>query len=144
MNLRPMRRARWMSAYRRAEYCVLLANGELVLRVGRRNAAADGRLRREAGVRDHWAVVTPCNPGSRQLAWTTNAARLEAFEIALVDGGIRTWPSINRDPIHSWPAEAGFLICDPEPGFAESIGRQFNQHAILVGTLGEAPDLCWL
>jgi hypothetical protein len=137
-------RPRWMAAYRRTEYVVLLAEGELVLRIGRLNPPAQGRLRREAGVRSHWAIVTPCNPGSRQLDWTTNAARLEAFEIAIVDGGVRSWPSINRDPLRSWPDEPGFLICDPETGYAECLGRQYEQNAILVGRLGEPSQLVWL
>jgi len=143
MNRRRVRSS-LVVAYSRAEYCVILPRGELIMRVDRRSGANDGRLRREAGVRRSWAIVTACNPGSVQFHAATNAGRLELLEAAVADSGLEGVPSVNRDPSRLWPDEPGILLCDPAPGQAEAIGRQFGQSAIVAGVLGKAPQLVWL
>ncbi|MDR3419112.1 MAG: DUF3293 domain-containing protein [Nevskia sp.] len=131
-------------AYRRALYCVRLAGGELVLRVGEYRSEHDLRLRSEAGVQSHWAIVTPCNPGSARLEPAQNSARLEQMAEDLRRHELRSAPSLNRDPLGRWPDEAGFLLCDAGPGVPEQLARQFGQNAIVSACLGEAPGLIWL
>ncbi|WP_366946425.1 hypothetical protein [Nevskia sp.] len=48
------------------------------------------------------------------------------------------------DPACVWPAEVGVLLCDPQPGFAEALGREFRQNAIVGAVLGAPPELRWL
>jgi hypothetical protein len=137
-------RAAWQAAYRAAEYRVELPAGDLVLRVDVHGPQQDRRLREEAGVRSHWAILTPCNPGSQQLPPGDNAALLEQLEEIVAASSLRTIRSRNHDPSGAWPDEPGGLICDPPPGFAAELGKRFRQNAILAGRLGEAPQLVWL
>ncbi len=140
----PAARAALEAAYRSADYCVRLPLGNLLLKVDKYRKADDRRLRDEAGVESHWAIVTPCNPESRRLSSEENRRRLDEFKENLRPLGMRYVVSVNRDPQGQWPEEAGFLLCDPRPGVAEELGRHFQQNAILVGRLGEAPQLQWL
>jgi hypothetical protein len=134
----------WGAAYRNAEYRVLLAAGELVLRVGVHRTEDDARLREECGVRERWAVLTPCNPGSRVLGAGDNRRRLSQLAAILHGQQVRHHHAVNCDPAGRWPDEPGFLLCDPLPGLAESLGRGYAQNAILSARLGAAAELCWL
>jgi len=136
--------AAWEAAYRQAEYRVELPRGDLVLKVEAHDAAGDRRLREEAGVASHWAILTPCNPDSRRLPDEENAERLAQLEEIVEGLSLRCVSAINRDPSGQWPDEPGILLCDPPPGFAEELGRHFEQNAILAAALGEAPRLVWL
>ncbi|MDE0853033.1 MAG: DUF3293 domain-containing protein [Nevskia sp.] len=140
----PEVRAALEAAYRAAEYRVQLSGEVLVLRVDRHDRAADQRLRLEAGVHSDWAVITPCNPGSRRLSNAANAAQLRELGAMLGERCVRRIASINHDPSGRWPDEPGFLLCDPPAGFAEQLGRRYGQNAILCARLGEAPRLVWL
>jgi hypothetical protein len=123
---------------------VHLSGGELVLHIGEQQAETARRLREEAQVAQSWAIVTPCNPASAVLDPGQNAARLEQLKRQLQLLEQRCIPSVNRDPDGGWPDEAGFLLCDPPPGTAESLGRHFGQNAIVVGELDSPPRLVWL
>ena len=136
--------ADWGAAYRNAEYRVRLPAGELVLRVAQYREAEERRLRQECGVERHWAVVTPCNPGSRILGGEANQRRLQELAAILRSRHVRHHEAVNCDPGGRWPDEPGYLLCDPLPGFAEELGRLFAQNAILAGELGKAPELVWL
>jgi len=137
-------RASLEAAYRGTDYCMQLPAGELRLKVDRQQEDDERRLREEAGVKSHWAIVTPCNPGSQALAAQANQERLEQLDAILEEQGVRRIASVNRDPKREWPDEPGFLLCDPPPGLAEQLGRRFQQNAILDGHLGAAPRLLWL
>jgi hypothetical protein len=137
-------RAELEAAYLRTQYCARLARGEVILRIGAYDEAADRRLRVEAGVRAHWAILTPCNPQSQLLTAEDNAARLARLARRLAEARIRVLPSLNRDPQGAWPDEDGFFLCDPPAGAAQSLGREFDQNAIVVGELGQPPRLVWL
>lgn len=137
-------RASLEAAYRGADYCVQLPLGVLRLKVDRQQEDADRRLHEEASVESHWAIVTPCNPGSRALSAQANQERLEQLDAILEEQGVRHVASVNCDPQKEWPDEPGFLLCDPPPGLAEQLGRRFGQNAILDGRLGAAPRLLWL
>jgi len=137
-------RTAWEAAYRQADYCVLLPAGELVLRVDRHLQTDDQRLREGAGVVSHWAMITPCNPGSQMLSAKENRQRLDEFSRILQELHIRSISSVNRNPQVKWQDEPGFLLCDPPPNLAEQLGRRFRQNAILVGRLADAPQLLWL
>lgn len=138
-------RGRLEAAYRATEYRVPLpGRDDLVLRLDRDDDDADRVLRELGGVKTSWAIVTPCNPGSQQLDEAANALRLRLCQAALERHGLRHRAARNHDPRGLWPDEPGFLLCDPPPGAAELLGREFGQNAIVVGVLGEAARLIWL
>jgi hypothetical protein len=139
-------RASLETAYRNADYRVQLPLGDLLLKADRPCESSDRRLREEAGVHSHWAILTPCNPGSQALPAEVNRKRLDQLLQMLQALGIRHFSSVNRDPQRRWrwPDEPGFLLCDAPAGEAERLGLRFRQHAILGGLLGQAPRLQWL
>lgn len=137
-------RERLAAAYARTRYTVLLPRGELILRLGAADAAADRRLRAEAGVQACWAIVTPCNPRSEIAPEQANAAALRALEEAVERAAQAHVPAVNRDPDRRWPDEPGLLLCDPPAGLAEALGRRFGQHAIVAGKLGGQAELLWV
>lgn len=139
-----MNRAGLEAAYHGAHYLALLQHGELLLRVGHPEAGADRRLRREAGVRRQWAIVTPCNPGSRPTDASANVAALARLHAELRELGWRHVPSLNRDSSGRWPDEPGALLVDVAEDDARALGRRFGQNAIVYGRLGQAPVLLWL
>lgn len=136
-------RARLDALYRRTDYVVLLKAGELVLHVGAADPAADERLRREAGCARRWALVTPCNPRSRPLTAAENARRLKEFRAELDALHVAAQPAVGRDPDGAWADEPGFLLVDPPDGIAEFLALEWEQHAIVVGEPGRAPELIW-
>ena len=129
--------------YAAADYCVQLPDGELILHIGKADAAADARLG-AAGVCTHWAIVTPCNPVHRGIDAAANAADLVAFNHELQQCGARRLPAVNRDPTGRWPDEPGCLLLDPDQDQAERLGRHYGQRAIVRGRIGAAPQLVWL
>jgi hypothetical protein len=137
-------RSRLEAAYRNTDYCVRLSSGDLLLKVDRHSESDNRRLRTEAGIASHWAIVTACNPQSRALSAETNRKRQDEFQAVLQTLAIRHVSSVNRDPQGRWPDEPGFLLCDPAPGEAEQLGRRFEQNALLCARLGQAPQLLWL
>jgi hypothetical protein len=131
------------AAYRDAEYQVWTGRRWISLRIGHASEPADRQLRRR-GVRHHWAIVTPCNPGSRRLPVAANAARLRSCKRRLLRLHVRFAAARNRDPHGRWPDEPGFLLCDPPLRRAAALGLAFGQRAIVTGRSGAAPQLLWL
>lgn len=138
-------RERLDALYRRTRYVVRLAAGELELRVGRLDPAADERLRREAGCLGAWALVTPCNPRSQPLSPAENARRYAAFRDELIGHhGVRFVPAVGRDPDGGWDDEEGFLLVDPPAGLPVRLAREWAQNAVVTGAPGAAPELVWV
>ena len=131
------------AVYRRTDYVVHLAGGELVLHIGVADPAADERLRGEAGCVRRWALVTPCNPRSRPLTVSENSRRHDEFRAELDALRVRSAPAVGRDPDGQWDDERGFLLLDPAEGLAVFLALEWEQNAIVVGELGAAPELMW-
>ncbi len=136
-------RGAWEALYAASEYRVRLPHGEIVLRVGHRGTTQDDLLRR-AGVRTHWALLTPCNPGSQRLADDANRQRLEQLRAEVRELGLAGYDSFNRDPGGGWPDEPGLLLADAADGVVEALGRRYGQNAFLAGRMGQASQLVWL
>lgn len=141
-------RAALEAAYTATTYRVWLPQGPLDLRLGHRAprlAALMGRLGMNA-----WAVITPCNPGSRRLPPQANQARLTALAACLArrgrGAGWGWWPAENRADRGDWPVEPGFLVLFPRGGrgAARALGRLFGQNALVWGSRKGAGKLLWL
>lgn len=130
-------------AYARTEYCVLLQS-PIILRVDHYDAAAERRLLQECGPHRAWAVLTPCNPRSRRVSGLLNRRYLRELRQTLTALKLRHAPTLNRDPLHRWPDEPGFLLLDARPQQLLGLARHFRQNAALAGALGQPPGLLWL
>jgi hypothetical protein len=131
------------AAYRAARYLVLLDEGPLELGIGVRSRAGEARLAAATGGQ-HWALVTPCNPGSAGLTDDENQ-RLYNRMRGELEAMSQAWkPTLHRDPLGLWPDEAGFLLIEPPPGRAAALGRLYRQNALVLLRSGSAPELQWL
>jgi len=131
------------AAYRATTYVVVMPDGtELALRVGERSAPLD-RLLAAMG-HDHWAFVTACNPRSRRLDDAQNTERMARLAKVVQARGLDTLPAAGRGETGDWPAEPSLLVLGIEEPDAITLGRLFDQHAIVVGSRGEPPRLAWI
>lgn len=130
------------AAYRAARYVVMAPGGTITLRCGALPAREQDALR-ALGVRQRWALITPCNPRSRRLRPHANRARLRRFHAELRARCIRWYPSVNRDPAGRWPDEPGALLVDVAPALARALARRYRQNAFLTARRGRPAYLVW-
>jgi alpha/beta superfamily hydrolase len=131
-------------AYRLARYVITAPNREVAVSIGCLDSKADAQLQNDCRVQRNWAIVTACNPAGAAQSAARNAPLIAALREQVVAAGLRFHPAAGHDPAGQWPAETSLLICDPPPGWAEALGREFDQNAIVRGQLGQAPELVWL
>ncbi|MGI9176836.1 MAG: DUF3293 domain-containing protein [Pirellulales bacterium] len=130
-------------AYRATAYVVVMPDGiSLALRIGEPSAPLD-RLLAVTG-HDHWAFVTACNPRSTRLDETENARRMARLADIVRERGLRTLPGEGRGDGGDWPVEPSLLVLGIEEPDAISLGRMFDQHAVVVGSRGSATRLVWI
>lgn len=137
-------RAELEAAYRQAEYRVQTPTGDCVLRIGAYDPATEASLQAALPFHHGWALLTPCNPGSRLQTAAHNVAACQALEASLRADGLRWLPALHRDPNGHWPDEVSYWLADSPPGWAEAQGRRRGQNALVRAMLGQAPALVWL
>ena len=137
-------RATLEESFKRTDYVVMLPDGELVLKIGRRDPDADRRLVATTGCRQGWQLVTPCNPHAQKLSEQANRLLLANFHQTLRDWGGTWHATLTRTPKASWPEEPGALLIDADAGFALQLAREYHQVAYVAARLGEAPGLVWV
>jgi hypothetical protein len=127
-----------LEAYRKADY-VVFGEPPLVLRIGEPNRRLDSML--EAARKDSAAFITACNPGGRPRSDQDNQAAQVKLERVLADKPYGCYPGEGRDPEGAWPAEPSLLVVGIARAEAESLGRAFDQNAVLFVERGKAPEL---
>lgn len=127
-----------LRAWLATQYVVKFAGGEQVLTIGQTHPALDSVLDHRA-----WYLLTPYNPGGRQLGEAENRKRLAAMNMRLDQINATLHPAENRDPAGRWPTEAGFLVIGPDRHEAVAIARAFDQDGMVAG-LPDAPAELWL
>ena len=132
------------AAYRTADYCLWLAGNEIVLRVDNPAPDALAVLTARLNLKDAAYIVTPCNPRSQRLEDAENRALLAEFRGKLNFDGIRSLPSVNRDPDREWPDEPGALLLDCGRNYARKLGEQYRQNAIVEFGMDATPKLIML
>jgi hypothetical protein len=130
-----------IEAYRRTDYVLVRAAGDIVLNIGRPSAAFDRELdsRRAGGA----VVVTAYNPRSEILPDAENRARHAALTAMLDAGGYDYAPGEGRDPTGRWQPEPGFFVFDIPLDAALELARRFEQNAIVEVARGGAPALVY-
>lgn len=131
-----------IAAYEATDYAVRDGDAELVLRIGRPDAALDDLLARHGAATA--AIVTACNPESIVFPAEANARRHADLLVLLQVRGFHSLPAEGRDPAGTWIAEASCCVLGIGPDEAQDIGRQFRQNAIVFIIRGEAPALVLL
>jgi hypothetical protein len=118
---------------------VVFGDRELVLRIGRRDAALE-RLLAAAKVRTA-AFITPANPRGERQPVAKNRKALEALRQLLEESGQKFVDAEGRDPRGRWPAERGVFLLGIARADAVALGRLLDQNAIVYVGRARAPEL---
>jgi hypothetical protein len=129
-------------AYERTRFCVQDGPKRICFMAGSPNRRLDALLARHGATR--WAFITAWNPGSRPLSNAENARRHAELRAAVHYAGLEALDGegVGEDPsLPPWPSEQSLLILNISRGKAISLGRRFDQLAIVVGRRGQASTL---
>jgi hypothetical protein len=137
-----MSNAELRAAYSSNSYCVEISGREIKLRVGEITGEFDAILRTR-GVSE-WAFITAFNPRSIKLTDKENKERDEQLGTTLREHGYSALFCRTVDDDGEWPIEQGYVVLGIDRHDAENLARRFEQHAILVGSVGNAPQLVML
>ena len=126
-----------IAAYENADY-VVLAEPELVLKIGEPSARLDALLQSEHS--STAAFVTAANPRSEKKSAAENAAALAVLDQLIAAAGYPWRAGEGREPDGSW-REPSRLVIGIYRENAEALGRLFGQNAIVFMEKGAAPEL---
>jgi hypothetical protein len=90
------------------------------------------------------AFVTACNPRSRPLPATENAARQAGLLEAIGKLGLVALPGIGQHPRGDWPGEESWLVPGLSLASAQALGTRFGQNAIVWAGADAIPRLVLL
>ncbi|MEM9215860.1 MAG: DUF3293 domain-containing protein [Cyanobacteria bacterium P01_F01_bin.150] len=129
-------------SYRQTLYQVFSDDDTISIRVGHHNSSLDRLVRRHNQSR--WALITAHNPYSQPLTDLENQSRNKSLVKDLWPLHLPILRAVGEDQSDQWPAEESFFIIGIRQRDAVSLGQKYNQNAILVGTVGYAPQLRWI
>ena len=130
-----------LRGYCRTDYVVRAEDVLQTLRVARCHPEFDLWL--EARGERRWAYVTAENPRSFRQSAEENQLRQRDLRNRL-DAENRRWrPAESVGWDGDWPPENGALVLGIEPAEAMSLGRDFEQFAVLVGELAGPATLAF-
>jgi hypothetical protein len=137
-----MTNAELRAAYTSTSYCVEISGQEINLRVGEKNREFDAILRSRNVSK--WAFITAFNPRSTRLSVKENEERDEHLATMLSELRYSALICRTVDDDGEWPVERGYVVLGIDRHDAEILARRFEQNAILVGRVGNAPELVML
>ena len=120
--------------YLKAHYRVGLAGGELALRIG--ETVAHPSL--ETG--KPFAFMTAWNPKSMAQPRAANEAAQRGLDELLAKEGATLYPAVGGSPEGTWQEGSVFALGVPVE-VADRLAMQFEQNAIVAGTVGEPARL---
>jgi hypothetical protein len=126
-------------AYSATTFVVDGDHGPVPIRVGQRGR----RLRRllETHKARTWAFISAWNPGSRALPAAENAARHDALLNVVRAAGFKCLSGRGISSDSAWPPEESLMVFDISEDKAVSLGRRFEQLAVVCGRRDEAARL---
>ena len=126
-------------AYKNTTYRVYLPLGEIDIRIGVMNPLLQELLFRNNS--ESWAFITACNPYSVMQNEDVNTLLNTQLELYLLEKRYVFFKGMGVGDDDSWEPEASFMVLDIRKEDAVKLGRQFKQNAIVVGVIGNAPEL---
>ena len=126
-------------AYKNTTYRVYLPLSEIDIRIGVMNP-----LLQELLLSNHvesWAFITAYNPYSVMQNADVNTLLNTQLENYLSEKRYVFFKGMGVGDDDSWEPEASFMVMDIRKEDAVKLGKQFKQNAIVVGVIGNAPEL---
>jgi hypothetical protein len=130
-----------IDAYLQTDYCVA-GNTPLILRIGIPNDTLAMFYKQH---RTNSAMfITACNPYSRDIGETANAERQAKLHLELTRHNLPFLEGIGKHPSGSWPAEPSYLVLSVSLEAAKTIGKKYEQNAIVWCGANTIPELILL
>lgn len=126
-------------AYKNTTYRVYLPLGEIDIRIGIMNLLLQELLLSNNS--ESWAFVTACNPYSVMQNADANTFLNTQLERYLSEKQYLFFKGMGVGDDNSWEPEASFMVLDIRKEDAVKLGKQFKQNAIVVGVIGNSPEL---
>ena len=126
-------------AYKNTTYRVYLPLGEIEIRIGVMNLLLQEFML--SNNVESWAFVTACNPYSVMQNADANTFLNTQLERYLSEKQYLFFKGMGVGDDNSWEPEASFMVLDIRKEDAVKLGKQFKQNAIVVGVIGNSPEL---
>lgn len=126
-------------AYKNTTYRVYLPLSEIDIRIGVMNPLLQELLL--CNNSESWAFITAYNPYSVMQNADVNTLLNTQLENYLSEKRYVFFKGMGVGDDDSWEPEASFMVLDIRKEDAIKLGRQFKQNAIVVGVIGNAPEL---
>ncbi len=110
---------------------------EISIEIGKRNEELDALIKKDGQV--EWAYITAYNPFSDVLSDKENLQRHAELISKISDYKFYEGEGVGEDP--TWKPERSILIVGITKNEAISLGREFEQNAIVYGKINEVPEL---
>ena len=109
----------------------------IIIEIGKRNEDLDALIKKEG--QTEWAYLTAYNPFSKELTDKENLERQSQLLSKISDYKFYEGEGVGEDP--TWKPERSILIVGITKNEAISLGREFEQNAIVYGKINEVPEL---
>ncbi len=118
-----------IASYRNTHYQMGTGTDAILLQIDQYSAALAKFL--VASQQSGTAIISAYNPGSQLQSNEDNLAAHQSLKHCLNHHSYPMIESLNIDPADIWPAEKSFFVSGLDLDTARSLGRQFNQNAIV-------------
>ena len=123
-----------LDAYMKTNYRADTPLGPIDIRIGLTQSTLNELL--ETHNAHSWAFVTAFNPHSVALSASENAFRHRQLCQSVDDAGYLNFPGEGIPDDDRWHSESSLLIIGISKVVAVSLGRSYQQNAILFGEIG--------
>lgn len=90
------------------------------------------------------AFITACNPFSRELSDADNAMRQAELAAELRRRSLSSFKGVGQHPSGDWPGEPSFLVLGLALEAAKSLGKAYEQNAVIWCGPDAVPSLVLL
>jgi hypothetical protein len=90
------------------------------------------------------AFITAWNPLSQQLSATENEERHQALMAEIKSQSLSFLPGEGKHPSNNWPTEQSVLVLGLSLEAAKTLGRRFEQNAVVWAGRDGVPELVLL
>lgn len=120
--------AETIQAYRETEFRVFVED-VMVLKISEKNEELVALLKCHRS--EACAFITACNPLGELLSHEQNSDLQKRLEEEIQFRGLTYIAGEGKHPVGDWPGEPSFLVFDLSLEAAKTLGRKFNQNAIV-------------
>ena len=130
-----------IQAYRETEFRVFVGD-MVVLKISKKNEELVGLFKGHRS--EACAFITAYNPLGELLSSEQNSDLQKQLEEEIKFRGLAYIAGEGKHPVGDWPGEPSYLVFDLSLEAAKTLGRKFNQNAIVWCDLDTAPQLILL